>query len=158
MDHKPRVLFFSLGDSTRSQIAEGFLRSFAGDEFVSMSAATRSLEADPLAREVMQEVGIDISGQRAKDIKESLTEHFSYVVTVCDASREKFPLWPFTSNILHWSVLDPEQAQGATEEKRQVFRHVRDEISQRVREFLDEVHHGKHWSIRTATGLLGFNA
>ena len=122
MNHKPKVLFFSTGDSTRSQIAEGFLRTFAGDEFVAMSAATRSLEADPLAREVMQEVGIDISGQHAKnikDIKESLTEHFSYVVTVCDASREKFPLWPFTRNILRWSVLDPEQAQGTTERKRQ---------------------------------------
>ena len=73
----------------------------------------------------------------AKDIKESLTEHFSYVVTVCDASRERFPLWPFTCNILHWSVLDPQQAQGTTERKRQVFRHVRDEISLRVRDFLD---------------------
>jgi len=92
MNHKPKVLFFSTGDSTRSQIAEGFLRTFAGDEFVAMSAATRSLEADPLAREVMQEVGIDISGQHAKDVKESLMEHFSCVVTVCDASREKFPL------------------------------------------------------------------
>ena len=99
MNHKSRLLFFSIGDSTRSQIAEGFLRSFAGDEFVAMSTATRSLEADPLAREVMREVGIDISGQHAKEIKESLTEHFSYVVTVCDASREKFPyaLLPATS-------------------------------------------------------------
>ena len=111
MNHKPRALFFSIGDSTRSQIAEGFLRSLTGDEFVAMSTATRSLEADPLAREIIREVGIDISGQHAKDIKESLTEH-SYVVTVCDASRDKFSLWPFTSNILHWSVLDPEQAPG----------------------------------------------
>jgi len=137
MNHKPRVLFLSVGDSTRSQIAEGFLRTFAGEEFVAMSAATRSPEADPLAREVMQEVGIDIAGQHAKDIKESLTEHFSYVVTVCDASREEFPLRRFTCNILHWSVLDPQQAQGTTERKRQVFRHVRDEISRRVRDFLD---------------------
>ena len=151
MNHKPRVLFFSRGDSTRSQIAEGFLRSFAGDEFVAMSTATRSLEADPLAREVMREVGIDISAQHAKDIKESMTEHFSYVVTVCDASGERFPLWPFTRNILHWSVLDPEQAQGTTERKRQVFRHVRDEISRRVREFLDELH-GNHSSERRAAG------
>jgi|SRR5215469_517307 len=140
MNHKPRVLFLSVGDSTRSQIAEGFLRTFAGDEFVAMSAATRSPEADPVAREVMQEVGIDISGQHAKDIKdvkESLTEYFSYVVMVCDASREEFPLWPFTCDILHWSVLDPQQAQGTTERRRQVFRRVRDEISRRVREFLD---------------------
>jgi hypothetical protein len=98
MDHKPRVLFFSIGDSTRSQIAEGFLRSFAGDEFVAMSTATRSLEADPLAWEVMREAGIDISGQRAKDIKESLTEHFSYVVSAM-LLEKSFPygLLPATS-------------------------------------------------------------
>jgi arsenate reductase len=151
MNHKPRILFFSLGDSTRSQIAAGFLKSFAGDEFVAMSTATRSLEADPLAQEVMRELGIDISGQHVKDIKESLTEHFSYVVTVCDASRERFPLWPFTRNILHWSVLDPEQTQGTTERKRLVFRHVRDEISRRVREFLNELH-GNQWSARRVAG------
>jgi arsenate reductase len=137
MNHKPRVLFFSLSDSTRSQIAEDFLRTFAGDEFVTMSAATRSLEADPLAREVMQEVGIDISGQHAKDIKESLTEHFSYVVTVCDASREKFPLWPFTCKHHSLECARSGASQGTTERKRQVFRHVRDEISWRVREFLE---------------------
>src|SRR5260370_29787468 len=61
VDHKPRVLFFSAGDSTRSQIAEGFLRAFAGHELVAVSTATKSIEADPLACEVMKEVGIDIS-------------------------------------------------------------------------------------------------
>jgi protein-tyrosine-phosphatase len=89
-----RVSLLCLPDS--AQIAQGFRRTFAGDEFVAKSATTRSLEAGPLAREVMQEVGIYISGQHAQDIKESLTEHFSYVVTVCDASREKFP------QVLNW--------------------------------------------------------
>jgi hypothetical protein len=64
---------------------------------------------------------------------------------------KSFPYGPFTRNILQWSVLGPEQAQGTTERKRQVFRHVRDEISRRVREFLDELH-GNHWSTRRAAG------
>ena len=95
MDHKPRILFLSTGDSTRSQIAEGFLRTFAGDDLVAVSTATRSAEADWLAHDVMKEVGIDISSQHAKEVAESIKEHFSYVVTICVASREKFPVWPF---------------------------------------------------------------
>jgi arsenate reductase (thioredoxin) len=140
VNHKPRVLFFSTGDSSRSQIAEGFLRTYAGHELEAVSTATRSVEADPMAREVMQEVGIDISAQHAKEVAESLREHFSYVVTVCDSSREKFPVWPFAHNILHWSLIDPEQAQGPTERRRQGFRHVRDEISWKVRDFLGQLH------------------
>jgi len=142
MNHKPQVLFFSIGDSTRSQIAEGFLRAFAGHEFIAISTATESVEIDPLARDVMREVGIDISGQRGKELRDSLKEHFSFVVTICDDSREKSPVWPFARNILHWSLFDPEQVQGTTDERRQVFRETRDEIDQRVREFLDGVHHG----------------
>ena len=158
MNHKPQVLFFSVGDSTRSQIAEGFLRRFAGHEFIAVSTATQSVEIDPLTHDVMREVGIDTSGQHGKELRESLKEHFSYVVTICDVSREKSPVWPFARNIPHWNLFDPEQVQGTTDERRQVFREARDEIARRVREFLDQVHHGKHWSLSTATGLLSFNA
>jgi arsenate reductase len=140
VNHKPRVLFLSTGDSTRSQIAEGFLRTFAGHELEVVSTATRSVEADPLAREVMQEVGIDISGQHAREVAESLKEHFSYVVTVCDSSRERFPVWPFARNILRWSLIDPEQTQGPAERRREGFRRVRDEISSKVRDFLGQLH------------------
>src|SRR4029077_8475367 len=88
-----------------------------------------------LAVEVMNEVGVDISAQRAKDVAESLKEHFSCVVTVCDASKERFPVWPFTRNIFHWSLLDPETVEGSMEQRREVFRRVRDEIKAKVREF-----------------------
>lgn len=135
MNHKPRVLFFSTGDSTRSQMAEGFLRKFAGDEVIPVSTAVRSPQPDLLAVEVMNEVGVDISAQRAKDVAESLKEHFSCVVTVCDASKERFPVWPFTRNIFHWSLLDPETVEGSMEQRREVFRRVRDEIKAKVREF-----------------------
>lgn len=150
MDHKPRVLFFSTGDSTRSQIAEGFLRAFAGHELVAVSTATKSIEVDPLACEVMKEVGIDISGQRAKEVAKSFREHFPYVITVCDSSRERFPVWPFARNILHWSLIDPEQVQEPAEQKREVFRRVRDEISRKVRDFVNQLH-GNQWSANRAT-------
>jgi arsenate reductase len=127
-------------------MAEGFLRTFAGDKLIAVSTAVRSLQPDPLAVEVMNEVGVDICAQRPKNVAESLKEHFSCVVTVCDSSRERFPVWPFTRNIFHWSLLDPETVDGPTEQRREVFRRVRDEIRAKVREFamqtLVELHAG----------------
>ena len=138
MKGKPKVLFFSTGDSTRSQMAEGFLRAFAGDEVVAASTAVESIEHDPLVLEVMKEVGVDISGQHPKDIAQFFKEHFAYVVTLCDATTEKFPVWPFSRNVRHWSLADPERATGSLEQKRDAFRRVRDEIGGNVREFLNQ--------------------
>jgi arsenate reductase (thioredoxin) len=139
MENKPKVLFFSTGDATRSQMAEGFLRRFAGDEIVAVSTAVDSPEMDPMTPEVMSEVGVDISQQQAKPLSDSLKEHFAYVVTVCDASHERHPVWPFTRNIIHWSLVDPELVKGSTEQRRAVFRRVRDEMGRRVREFVAQV-------------------
>ena len=139
MQNKPKVLFFSTGDATRSQMAEGFLRRFAGEDLIGVSTAVRSSEADPLTREVMSEIGVDISQQQAKPLADSLKEHFAYVITVSDESRERHPIWPFTPNIIHWSLADPELVKGSTEQKRDVFRRVRDEMGRRVREFVMQV-------------------
>jgi thioredoxin type arsenate reductase len=136
MDRKSKILFFSTGDSTRSQMAEGFLRTLTKDNLIPVSTAVRSPKLDPLAIEVMQEVGIDISDQHAKDIAESLKDHFACVVTVCDAVRERFPVWPFTRNIFHWNLADPAAVQGSVEQRRQVFRSVRDQISRNVSELV----------------------
>jgi arsenate reductase (thioredoxin) len=129
VDHKPRVLFFSTSDSTRSQMAEGFLRKFVGEELAVVSTAVQSPDWDPMAAEVMKEIGVDISGQHSGGVKESLKEHFSYVITVSDDSRERSPVWPFTRNLFHWSITDPERVNGSSEQKREAFRRVRDEIS-----------------------------
>jgi arsenate reductase (thioredoxin) len=145
VDHKPRVLFFSTSDSTRSQMAEGFLRKFAGEELAVVSTAVQSSDSDPLAADVMKEIGVDISGQQSRGVKESLKEHFSYVITVSDNSRERSPVWPFTRNLFHWNIADPERVDGSSEQKREAFRRVRDEISWRVREFLAQLH-GYNWS------------
>jgi arsenate reductase (thioredoxin) len=156
MTHKPKVLFFSTGDTTRSQMAEGFLREFAGDEVVGASTAVKSVEPDPLALEVMREVGVDISGQRPKDIAQFFKEQFAYVVTLCDASTEKFPVWPFSRNIRNWNLVDPERATGTAEQKREAFRQVRDEIRLNVREFLTQsfpqLHAGQGRALAAGSG------
>jgi arsenate reductase len=145
VDHKPRVLFFSTSDSTRSQMAEGFLRKLAGEELAVVSTAVQSSDSDPLAAEVMKEIGVDISRQQSRGVKESLKEHFSYVITVSDDSRERSPVWPFTRNLFHWNIADPERFNVSSEQKREAFRRVRDEISWKVREFLTQLH-GYKWS------------
>jgi arsenate reductase len=138
MDRKPKVLFFSTGDSTRSQMAEGFLRTFAGDECIAVSTATEPPELNPLAVEVMNEVGVDIAGQHAQDVAHSFKEQYACVVTVCDSPRERFPLWPFTRNILQWSLVDPATVKGSLEQRREAFRRVRDEIGKKVEEFIEQ--------------------
>jgi arsenate reductase len=148
VDHKPKVLVFSTGDSTRSQMAEGFFRTLAGDGLVPVSTSVQSPDVSPLAVEVMNEVGVDISGQHAKDLVHSLKEHFACVVTVCDATTERFPVWPFTKNILHWNLRDPEQVTGSLAEQREAFRQVRDAINHKVEEFIHQtlptLHHHHH--------------
>ncbi|HUE41963.1 MAG TPA: arsenate reductase ArsC [Candidatus Sulfotelmatobacter sp.] len=140
MNHKPRVLFFSTGNATRSRMAAAFLRRKLGREIVEeASAAVKSPEASPLAQEVMQEVGVDISRCEAKEIKESFREHFAFVVTLSDDSQERSPVWPFTRNIVHWNLPDPASEDGPPERKKAMFRRVRDDIARRVDEFAQEL-------------------
>lgn len=129
---KPKVLFLCTGNSARSQMAEGYLRHVAGDEFEAMSAGIEPKELNPLAIEAMNEIGIDISGQTSKDVVKLLGQHIPYVVTVCDNARERCPIFPRTFKFLHWSFEDPAAAQGSHEEKMAVFRRVRDEIAHRI--------------------------
>jgi arsenate reductase len=138
MQKKPKVLFLSRGNATRSQMAEGFLRAMGGDRFEAASAGIEPGVLNPAAVEVMKEAGIDISGHKAKNAKESLKEHYGYVITVCDAAREKAPVFPFTPNLVHWSISDPESAPQDTEERGNIFRRVRDEIRAKVESFLSE--------------------
>lgn len=138
MTKKPKVLFLSTGNSTRSQMAEGFLRDLAGETFEVASAGLEPSAISPLAVEVMAEVGIEISKQHSKNVKESLREHFAYVITVCDSAKERSPIFPFTPNLLHWSLIDPTQTAGSADEVRDKYRTVRDEIKNNVVRFIDE--------------------
>jgi arsenate reductase (thioredoxin) len=130
-----RILFLCTGNSARSQMAEGFARHFAGDRLEVFSAGTNPVPVNPLAIQVMQEVGIDISGQVSKGLAD-VPRDLDLVVTVCDQAAETCPLFPGEVRVEHISFEDPAAAQGSLEEKLAVFRRIRDEIAEAVRELL----------------------
>jgi arsenate reductase len=113
-------------------MAEGFLRSYAGDRFIVQSAGTRATEISPLAVRVMREVGIDISAQQSKSV-DDVGEGWDVVVTVCDANC---PIPPRSGLKLRWSFPDPALAGGDDDGRLAAFRAVRDGIQQRVRALL----------------------
>jgi len=135
MKRKPKVLFFSTGNASRSQMAERFLEEVTHGEIAAESTAVKSVDVNPTAVEVMNEVGIDLMTREPKPVAESLKEHFAFVVTLSDDAKERSPVWPFTRNLDHWNLPDPVVENDTGEHRREVFRHVRDDISRRVIEF-----------------------
>lgn len=129
---KPKVLFLCTGNSARSQMAEGYLRYAAGDHFEPLSAGIEPKGVNPLAVQAMNEIGIDISHQKSKDVVSFLGQYIPYVITLCDDAKERCPIFPRTFKFLHWGFDDPAAAKGSHEEKLGVFRRVRNEIAQRI--------------------------
>ena len=130
--NRKRVLFLCTHNSARSQMAEGLMRSLAGDHFEVFSAGTEATRVRPEAISVMAEVGVDISVQESKTLERYLREPFDLVVTVCDDANEACPLFPGARERLHWSFPDPSAAAGGYEERLQAFRRVRDDITARI--------------------------
>ena len=133
---KKRVLFLCTHNSARSQMAEGLLRKMAGDRFEVSSAGTERTRVQPLAIEAMREIGIDISGHSSKTLDAFEGQTFDYVITVCDRANESCPIFPGTTERIHWSFEDPTAATGTDEKRLRVFRTVRDAIQQRLRMFV----------------------
>jgi arsenate reductase len=126
-------------------MAEGLLRHLAGGRFEVASAGTHPAGLNPGAVEVMQEIGLDISRQESKSVDRFLGQRFDYVITVCDRAKEACPVFPGAERLLHWSFDDPARAEGTEDERRRVFRRVRDEIAERVNrfvQFMDEARRG----------------
>lgn len=130
------VLFLCTGNSCRSQMAEGWLRHLDGSRFDVASAGTHPVGLNPIAVTVMKEAGVDISHHRSKRVDELAGQRFDYAITVCDRAKETCPIFPGATSVLHWSFDDPADAQGDEATRLAVFRRVRDEIAQRVREFM----------------------
>jgi len=125
---KKRVLFICTHNSARSQMAEGLLRALHGDRYEVFSAGTEPDKVSPYAIRVMNEIGIDISDHRSKNVAGFLDQKFEYVVTVCDSANESCPYFPGGEKILHQSFEDPSALTGTEKEITAGFRHVRDEI------------------------------
>lgn len=136
MPPKERVLFICTHNSARSQMAEGFLRTMAGDRFEVASAGTEATRVHPLAIRAMAEVGIDISRHRSKTLGEFEGQPFDYVMTVCNKAAESCPVFAAPARRLAWDFEDPSKATGTEEERLAVFRKVRNEIRTRLQHFL----------------------
>jgi arsenate reductase len=118
-------------------MAEGFLRALAGERFDVYSAGLEPGVLHPLTVKVMNERGIDVSGQRAKSLDEYLGRlSFAFVITVCDNAARRCPIFPGTGERLHWPFEDPAEATGSEARKLTKFRDVRDAMEKRIREWL----------------------
>jgi arsenate reductase len=138
---KVKVLFVCVHNAARSQVAEAFMNKLCGDEYEAESAGFEPGEINPLAMEAMKEIGIDISGNKAKGVFDFFKQGklYGFVITVCDeSSGEMCPIFPGITAKLHWSFADPSQFTGSHEEKLEKMRRVRDAIRDKVQEFCTE--------------------
>ena len=138
---KKRVLFVCIHNSARSQMAEAFLRKFAGEQYDVESAGLESGKLNPVAMQVMEEEGIDMSAHYAKTTAEMLKQGktYNYVITVCDPkAAESCPIFPGITRRLHWSFPDPSAFQGTHEEKVIFTRKVREQIREAVMQFVKQ--------------------
>ena len=137
MTEKKRVLVLCTGNVARSQMAEGLLRHMAGDRFEVFSAGLSPSYVRPNAIAVMKELGIDISHHRSKSMNEFLDTPFDYVITVCDHASEHCPVFPGPAKRIHWSIDDPVAPSGEAAQL-EAFRHARDDLQQRFRDFIEQ--------------------
>jgi arsenate reductase len=122
-------------------MAEAFLRKYGGDQFDAYSAGTDPKNINPYTGRVMKEIGINLSGQYSKHIKEYMGKvHFGYLITLCEEAEKKCPTtFPGIAQRLQWSFEDPAALEGSDDEKLMRFREVRDKIEQRIKSWLSEM-------------------
>ncbi len=121
-------------------MAEALLRKYGEDEFEAYSAGLEPKDINPYTNRVMEEVGVSLSGQYSKHVKEYLGKlHFGYLITVCDEAEQNCPTaFPGVSQRIRWSFEDPAAFVGSDEEKLAKFREVRDQIERRIKAWLEE--------------------
>lgn len=134
---KKKILVLCTGNSCRSQIAEGYLRFFAGEKAEIYSAGVEVHGVNPRAVETMKEDGIDISDQTSNNLDEYRNIDFDLVITVCDNARERCPFFPTTAQKFHRNFPDPAKATGTETEISQQFRDVREMIKEYCNEFAE---------------------
>jgi arsenate reductase (thioredoxin) len=137
-----KVLFVCRHNSARSQMAEAFLEKLGGDRYQVESAGLEPGELNPMVVEVMQEEGIDISGKKTDSVFElfKAEREYDFVITVCDeAASESCPVFPGRTFRLRWGFPDPSGFAGSREEKLDATRKVRDQVKNRIQQFIDEM-------------------
>jgi arsenate reductase (thioredoxin) len=126
---KQKILIICTGNSCRSQMAEGYLKSLDGELELYSAGTDPETDVNLIAVRVMNEIGIDISGHKTKSVEQFLGEAFDYVITVCDDARETCPVFAGkVKHRLHIGFEDPARTAGTDEQKLSIYRRVRDEI------------------------------
>jgi arsenate reductase len=133
-----KILVLCTGNSCRSQIAEGYLRHFAGDTAAIYSAGIETHGVNPKAVEIMKQDGIDISGHTSNNVDEYREINFDYVITVCDHAKESCPYIPGHAIRFHFNFPDPAKASGTDQEIMEQFRAVRDMIKTYAEAFVHD--------------------
>jgi arsenate reductase len=138
-DRKLKVIFLCTGNSARSQMAEAFLRKYAGDRFEVHSAGLDPKGINPYTIKAMEEIGVSLDGHHSKSVSEYLgKEHFTYLFTVCGHAEKNCPRTFLTSGIhSHWDFEDPAAFEGTPEEKIEKFRQIRNQIDVTIQEWLE---------------------
>ena len=132
------ILVLCTGNSCRSQIAEGYLRHFAGEKAEIYSAGIETHGVNPRAISIMKEDGIDISKHTSNNIDEYLDIDFDFVITVCDNAKEHCPVFPTKAKKFHQNFPDPAKSKGTEEEVLEEFRQVRQMIKDYSKQFVSD--------------------
>jgi arsenate reductase len=133
-----KILVLCTGNSCRSQIAEGYLKQFAGNKAEIYSAGVETHGVNPRAIETMKADGIDISAHTSNNILEYTGIDFDYVITVCDNAKERCPYFPSNALKFHYNFPDPAKAIGSETEIQAEFATVRDLIKDYCSKFISE--------------------
>jgi arsenate reductase len=138
IENKKKILVLCTGNSCRSQIAEGYLRHFAGDRAEIYSAGVETHGVNPRAIQIMKEDGIDISHHSSNHIDEYQHITFDYIITVCDNAKERCPFFPGNAQRFHHNFPDPAKATGSEETVMAQFRYTRELIKEYCWWFVEE--------------------
>ncbi len=136
---KPRVLFLCGENRARSQIAEAFLRHYAGDQFEVYSAGFDPSPIHPAVYEVMAEVGLDLKGHYSKGLDVFFNRvYFGILITLCQRAEEKCPTFPGLGERHYWPIEDPVKPGDSDGEGMEPFRRARDEIERHILRWLED--------------------
>ena len=127
---RKKILFICTHNSARSQMAEGLVNALWGETHEAFSAGTEPSLVNPLAIEVMKEIGIDISKHRSKGLDQFMDKEFDLVVTVCDRANETCPIFRGGKKRIHKGFEDPAAVMGSPQKQKEAFRRIRDQIKE----------------------------
>jgi arsenate reductase len=135
-EEKIKVLFVCTGNSCRSQIAEGLLRNLGDSCYEVYSAGSHPSCVHPLAIEIMNEIGIDISGHSSDPIGDFINLGMDVVITVCDSAKQVCPVFPGNALRIHWSIKDPFQDWSFNKNHLDSFRETRTILKSKIKSFI----------------------